>query len=380
MKPGSWDVFCRVVDNFGDIGVCWRLARQLVAEHGREVRLWVDDLTAFKHICPEIDPDRQVQRCRNVEIRHWTDPFPPVAPAQAVVEAFACGLPERYLRAMADCSVQPPWINLEYLSAEDWVGECHGLASPSPRLPLTKHFFFPGFAANTGGVMLERDLFEQRQAFLFDTLAQADFWRTIGLAEPHGQEIRISLFCYPASRAEALFDCWRAQSVQTTCLVPEGIAGESIAAFFGQAAPAAGGSLRRGSLEIRIIPFLEQDSYDRLLWVCNCNFVRGEDSFVRAQWAQRPMVWQPYPQAEGIHLHKLKAFLRLYCKGLPETTAGAVSAMWDAWSRGEGMESVWPAFWAQEDVLAMHAASWAATLRANGDMTAKLIEFCSNRL
>jgi hypothetical protein len=21
-----WDIFCRVIDNFGDIGVCWRLA------------------------------------------------------------------------------------------------------------------------------------------------------------------------------------------------------------------------------------------------------------------------------------------------------------------------------------------------------------------
>lgn len=373
-------MFCRVVDNFGDIGVCWRLARQLANEHGLEVRLWVDDLAAFKRICPEIEPDRLAQRCRNVDICHWADPFPPVAPAEAVVEAFACELPESYLHAMADCPAKPRWINLEYLSAENWVGECHGLASPSPRLPLTKHFFFPGFTANTGGVILERNLFGLREAFQFDARAQADFWREIGLAEPHGEEIRISLFCYPGSRAEALFDCWRAQSVPTTCLVPEGVAGEAIAAFFGQAAPAAGGALRRGSLEVRIIPFLEQDLYDRLLWACDCNYVRGEDSFVRAQWAQRPMVWQPYPQAEGIHLHKLKAFLDLYCMGLPVEAAGAVRALWAAWSRGEGMGEAWPAFWAQEGVLAKHAASWAAALKANGDLATRLVTFCPDRL
>lgn len=373
-------MFCRVVDNFGDIGVCWRLARQLANEHGLEVRLWVDDLAAFKRICPEIEPDRPAQRCRNVDICHWADPFPPVAPAEAVVEAFACELPESYLHAMADCPAKPRWINLEYLSAENWVGECHGLASPSPRLPLTKHFFFPGFTANTGGVILERNLFGLREAFQFDARAQADFWREIGLAEPHGEEIRISMFCYPGSRAEALFDCWRAKSVPTTCLVPEGVAGEAIAAFFGQAAPAAGGALRRGSLEVRIIPFLEQDLYDRLLWACDCNYVRGEDSFVRAQWAQRPMVWQPYPQAEGIHLHKLKAFLDLYCMGLPVEAAGAVRALWAAWSRGEGMGEAWPAFWAQEGVLAKHAASWAAALKANGDLATRLVTFCPDRL
>ena len=38
----SWDVFCRVVDNYGDAAVCWRLARQLADEHGARVRLWID--------------------------------------------------------------------------------------------------------------------------------------------------------------------------------------------------------------------------------------------------------------------------------------------------------------------------------------------------
>ncbi len=375
-----WDLFCRVVDNYGDIGVCWRLARQLAAEHGLCVRLWVDDLAAFGRLCPDIDPDLANQTCRAVEVVRWTEPFPDVEPAEVAVESFACELPENYIRAMAARAVQPRWINLEYLSAEDWVGECHGLASPSPRLRLTKHFFFPGFAEGTGGLPMERDLPGRRQAFQFDAQAQAAFWQDLGLPVPHGDETRISLFCYPGSRAEDLFDCWRGQAAPMTCLVPEGIAGEAIAAFFGQAAPAPGGALRRGSLEVRVLPFLEQDRYDRLLWACDCNFVRGEDSFVRAQWALRPMVWQPYPQAEGTHLHKLEAFLGRYCRELPEETARAVSAFWVAWSRGEGMAPAWPAFWAQQGALARHAEAWAATLQRNGDLAAKLVQFCSDKL
>jgi uncharacterized repeat protein (TIGR03837 family) len=380
IPPKHWDLFCRVVDNYGDIGVCWRLARQLAAEHGLQVRLWVDDLTAFQRLCPDIDASLGRQFCRGVEVRHWEDPFPAVEPAEVVVEAFACELPERYVQAMAARAAKPRWINLEYLSAEEWVGECHGLASPSPRLPLTKHFFFPGFEADTGGVLLERDLDARRRDFQQDARAQATFWQMLGLAAPREEEARISLFCYLGSRAEELFTCWSEQETPVSCLVPEGIAGEAIAVFFDQSAPLAGGSLRQGSLEVHVLPFLEQDDYDRLLWACDCNFVRGEDSFLRGQWALRPMVWQPYPQAEALHLHKLEAFLRRYGQGLPEGTAHAMGDFWRAWSRGEGVGAAWPAFWAQRTALARHAEAWAATLQNQGDLAARLVQFCSNQL
>lgn len=376
----SWDIFCRVVDNYGDIGVCWRLARQLATEHGLRVRLWADDLTAFRRICPEVDAGLAEQACRGVAVRHWVEPFPAVEPADIVVEAFACELPESYVWAMAARVVKPRWINLEYLSAEDWVGECHGLTSPSPRWPLTKHFFFPGFVASTGGVLCERDLEMQRRAFRQDAAAQAAFWRGLGLPAPQAGESRISLFCYPGSRAEALFNAWQVQAEQTICLVPEGIAADSITAWSGQAAPAAGGVLCRGNLEVRILPFLDQDDYDRLLWACDCNFVRGEDSFIRAQWALRPMVWQPYPQEEGIHLHKLEAFLGRHCAGLEHPAAQALAAMWTAWSRGEGVAEAWPAFRAQWSALERHAEVWAHALRSQGDLAGKLAQFSLNRL
>lgn len=378
--PASWDLFCRVVDNYGDIGVCWRLARQMAGEHGVRVRLWVDDLRAFGRICPDIDAALAVQACRGVEVRHWTEPFPDIEPAQAVVEAFACELPERYIGSMAARAVKPCWINLEYLNAEDWVGECHGMTSPNPRLPLSKRFFFPGFAPNTGGVLMERDLSARRQAFQQDARAQADFWHQLGLAPPGAGESRISLFCYPDSRAGELFALWRDQVEQVTCLVPEGIAGEAIAALFGRAVPAAGGMLKQGSLEVRILPFLEQDQYDSLLWACDCNFVRGEDSFVRAQWALKPMVWQPYPQAGGAHLCKLDAFLRKYCRGQSGIAAQALSRLWQAWSGGESPAAAWPVYWAQRAELARHAERWAERLQDNGEMATKLAGFCPDRL
>ena len=378
--PQSWDIFCKVVDNYGDIGVCWRLARQLAGEHGLRVRLWVDDLPAFRRICPEIDAAQTVQTYREVEVRCWGEPFPDVEPAQAVVEAFACELPDRYIQSLAAAAIKPCWINLEYLSAEDWVGECHGMASPNPRLPLSKRFFFPGFASNTGGVLMDRDLPLRRQAFQQDAEALSAFWQELGLPQPAEAECRISLFCYPGSRAEDLFALWRDRTGPVTCLVPEGIVREAIATFFGQITPPAGSTLRRGNLEVRILPFLDQDQYDRLLWACDCNFVRGEDSFVRAQWALKPFVWQPYPQSEGTHLRKLEAFLRIYCRDLPEEVATAVADLWQGWSHGVEPGESWPAYWTQRKILARHADKWAAALQEIGEMAAKLAGFCPNKL
>jgi uncharacterized repeat protein (TIGR03837 family) len=62
-------------------------------------------------------------------------------------------------------------------------------------------------------------------------------------------------------------------------------------------------------LRVSLLPLLSQTDFDQLLWTCDLNFVRGEDSLVRALWAGRPFVWQIYPQDDGAHRPKLAAFL-----------------------------------------------------------------------
>ena len=287
----GWDIFCSVVDNYGDIGVCWRLARQLAGEHGMRVRLWVDDLASFARINPGIDPALPAQSSRGVEVRHWLDPFPPSdladGVADVVIEAFACHLPESWVVAMAAREPKPVWINLEYLSAENWVRGCHGLASPHPRLPLTKHFFFPGYFAGTGGLIAESDLEARRDAFRRDAGAQAQLWSALGVPTPAAEEIRVSLFGYENRAMPELLAAWAESPAPVVCLVPEGRTALQVSTCFVQESSAVGTRLSRGSLEVRIVPFVEQDVFDRLLWACDCNFVRGEDSFVRSQWAAR---------------------------------------------------------------------------------------------
>jgi uncharacterized repeat protein (TIGR03837 family) len=378
----TWDIFCTVVDNYGDIGVCWRLARQLAAEHGLAVRLWVDDLASFARICPDIVPERDAQRSHGVEVRSWRVPFPEVSPADVVIEAFACNPPAGYVEAMAARQPKPAWINLEFLSAEPWVQGCHALPSPHPSLPLVKHFFFPGFVAGTGGLLAERGLAQARDGFQRSAADQAQFWRALGVPAPRAGELQVSLFCYAHHGVGALLRAWADGPTPVRCFVPEGTATAALSELFTSDEVARRATLRRSRLEVRIFPFLDQDEYDRLLWACDLNLVRGEDSFVRAQWAARPLLWQIYPQEAGAHWPKLDAFLGLYCAGLQQEAAAALASFSRAWNKGDAgqVEAAWSGFWDQRQALQSHARRWAEQLTGTGNLANNLAQFSENLL
>ena len=382
-KQANWDIFCTVIDNFGDIGVCWRLARQLVDEHGLAIRLWVDDLASFQRICSEVDPRQAMQMVQGVEVRCWPSNFPAVDPGNVVIEAFACHLPERFIAAMAARSPSPVWINLDYLSAEAWVSGCHTLPSPHPRLPLSKYFFFPGFNNTTGGLLRERDLQVRRQSFCASHEQQTEFWHSLGQARPTADALLVSLFAYENTAIEGLLSSWAQGKMPVCCLAPATRSLSDIEGFASQSL-LAGDLIRRGNLEIRLLPFISQADYDRLLWLCDINFVRGEDSFVRAQWAAKPMIWQIYPQQEDAHLVKLSAFLDLFCAGLPECTADAVRRLYLAWNGGQGNERFTPDLWAQwMEVLPdirKHSSDWAKHLSNQEDLCSNLVNFCRSKL
>jgi len=377
MRP-DWDIFCAVIDNYGDVGVAWRLARTLAREQGATVRLWLDDLRAFQRLWPAADPEQPVQQCAGVTVCAWRTPWADVTPARAVIEAFGCALPQPYLAAMAAQTLAPVWLNLEYLSAEDWVSHHHGLPSPHPRLPLTKHFFFPGFSPETGGVLIEADYTARRAAF--DETVWAG---EMGLGTRQQNELRVSLFTYENAALPALLDAWASGDRPLTCLVPEGRVLPQLAAWLGVPRLAAGACHHRDALTLRVIPFTDQDRYDQLLWACDLNFVRGEDSCVRAQWAAHPMVWQAYPQAGGAHWDKLDALLARYLRAATPEVAEAVSGLWRCWNGIPGAPDIaraWEGWLARHEAIARHAETWPRTLARAGRLTVKLAEFIENTL
>jgi len=376
----SLAIFCKVVDNYGDIGICWRLARQLRDEHGLAVSLWVDDLRSFRKICGDVRPDAAVQQVAGVTVHHWRDQegeFAPAEVADIVIEFFGCEIPPGYVAAMARCQPRPVWLNLEGLSAEEWVEGCHTLPSPHSRLPLTKHFFFPGFTGKTGGLLHEAALEQQRERFQAEPAASAAFLGKLGVMAAEMAALKVSLFCYPHAPVAELFDAWRQGGAAVTCLVPEGVAVEAVQGFIGM--PAAAGAARSdGALTVRVLPFVAQPDYDRLLWACDINFVRGEDSFVRAQWAGRPFVWHIYPQDDNLHHKKLEAFLGRHAAG-----ADGWSDFFRYWNGApraaaqEGGGIPWPAFRAALPAMTRRAAEWRRQMLSHGDLAGNLLAFAA---
>ncbi len=375
-EPLTLSLFCKVVDNYGDIGICWRLARQLEREHGVAVTLWVDDLRSFHKICPALDVEAAEQQLEGVRVRHWAGQggsFTAAEVADIVIEFFACDIPPGYVEAMAQRMPRPVWLNLEGLTAEEWVEGCHQLPSMHPRLPLTKHFFFPGFTGKTGGLLFEAGLQAERQQFISDPAIARGFLAGLGLGPSELDALTVSLFCYPHAPLGELFAAWEGGSEPVCCLVPEGVAAEAVAAFLG--APAMAGAVaRRGALSVRVIPFIAQPEYDRLLWACDVNFVRGEDSFVRAQLAGKPFIWHIYPQDENLHHKKLRAFLGRYAGGLGALEA--FSLRWNGAPEQQGdVAELWRRFAAAGPSLQARADDWRGEIVILGDLASNMLAF-----
>lgn len=372
----SWDIFCSVVDNYGDIGVTWRLARQLVAEHQQAVRLWVDDLQAFVTLCPGADVTALKQVQQGVEVCQWPVQWPSVEVADVVVEAFACKLPEGYLQAMKAREKPALWINLEYLSAEDWVSGCHGLPSMRPD-GLKRMFFFPGFDAGTGGLLREADLLARRRAFEQDPQAKQAFLQGLGVFPALDARL-ISLFAYENTGLASWLQAMATGSVATHLLVPQGRIMADLLSWLGVSELALGTVEQRGSLVVQALPFVRQEDYDQILWSCDFNAVRGEDSFVRAQWAGRPLLWHIYEQEEDAHWVKLNAFLALYAKDLSPAAAQAFTGLWQAWNAGSNMAPSWNLLLEHWPEISEHAERWCLEQSLQADLAQALVHFYRN--
>ena len=357
----NWDIFCRVIDNYGDIGVCWRLARQLASEHGKQVRLWLDDLNSLKPFCPALDVAAVEQFCQGVTIRHWTESAAVDRVGEVIIEAFACELPPRYLQMMAAARPKPCWINLEYLTAETWAEDCHGMASPHSSLPLIKYFFFPGFSLASGGLLRERVLLAERDA-------AAHCFKPDAMLE-------ISLFCYDTAPVGQLLDVLAESLVAVRLHVAPGKPLAAVTAHLGGSGP-----WQLAKLSVRPFDFLSQDEFDRLLWRCDINFVRGEDSFVRAQWAGQPFVWQIYQQEENAHLAKLAAFLERYTAGLSSSATNATVDLFKTWNSGGDLRQAWEAFLRARPQIAVHSRRWTNQQAENPDLANALVKFCAAKV
>lgn len=367
-QPGlSFDIFCRVVDNFGDIGVCWRLARQL-AQHTASgpIRLWVDDLNSFARIEPKVDFRSTIQTIDGVEVVHWVEPASALVPHDIVIEAFACSPPADFIQRMKPRNSL--WLNLDYLSAEDWVEGCHGLPSLQAN-GQNKYFFFPGFTVATGGLLREPRLDEARTQWLDDPELRWRQLRELGMQESLITKLQSGwrqafVFCYASGPAQALARSISRQDTPTVIIVPQGVYPSLL-------------SMQSDTLQVFESPFVDQHSFDRLLWGSDLNVVRGEDSLLRAIWAKRPFIWHIYEQDENAHMIKLDTWL--------EKTgfSSSVKSLMAAWNTGDStrVSQELASLLEPQPWQAWHceATSFSAELASQTSLAERLLMFCAEK-
>ena len=221
-----------------------------------------------------------------------------------------------------------------------------------PLKGLTKWFFFPGFTAATGGLLREPELLTRQAAF-----ESARWLEGQGLAATGRR--RITLFCYePPALPQVL-----AQATDCDWLVTPGRAAQALRSV----------SPMPSAARLHWLPALPQHDFDHLLWSSDLNFVRGEDSLVRALWAGRPFVWHIYPQHDDAHHHKLNAFLDWL------QAPASLRAFHRAWN---GLAAPDTAVWPGDSTLADWAAcalAARARLLAQTDLTTQLIGYVTEK-
>ncbi len=369
MLNRTWHLYCAIVDNFGDIGVCWRLARQLAHERSQTVTLWVDVWEPARAIIlglPEA-PARAV--IEGIVVRPWSEAAAGEdLTGDVLIEGFGCALPAATLVQLAARARKPVWINLEYFSAEAWVPGFHLGSGYDPATRATRWFFFPGTGPNTGGILREGHLIAARERWQASGQANALLARLAAPVSRGG--LNVLCFAYAGAPYSAWLDA----------LARDRFAPVSVwlCGRVSQAAVTAAERAKWPDLQIADLPFVSQPDFDRLLWTADLAIVRGEDSLARALWSGRPFLWHIYPQAEAAHHPKLDAWLGEYTDGFPPALRDACVAAHRAWNGvapADTLRPAWASLMRQWPEWQAHSQSRSAFFAKNVDLVSRLIRF-----
>ena len=301
-------VLCKVVDNFGDIGVVFRLCRALSElKKNLEIRLVVSNLDSFAKISKGIDSTKTFQEFRGWKVFDWNDSALckkefSKNPPEFILECFQCGRPEwlEELLFSPQFNLNVQIVNVEYLTAESWADDFHLLKSGTRSAKIKKINFMPGFTKKTGGLILDKNfmrcLSEKKFAL---NLVKQNLDKKI-LSEDFSDSFKILIFSYPKN-----FD-FLASAIKEFSFLKKII----VFVASGAGADSAKISLKKFKVNFICLPFMQQEVWDAFLSLMDFSFVRGEDSFSRCCLFGNPFIWNIYPQEEEFHIVKLNAFLQ----------------------------------------------------------------------
>lgn len=374
----AW-VFVRVIDNYGDAGVGWRLSCLLAEYLHMHVRLWIDDTDALNKLVPE--PEKQAR----ITIEAWQgdammqQQLSAAADPVLVIETFGCELPPQVLERMRQC--RPLWLNWEYLTAEDWAVGLHAMSSLQPN-GLEKYFWFMGIDADSGGLLREPDYLAEREKFRQQPQLQQAFRQEYGLPLQHTGQLWL-VFAYTSGQWAQWMAMWQQADTPVTLWLAGGQVIESLRAaklIAPEELQQEGDICELGNVTLVRIPFVPQAAFDRLLWLADAAIVRGEDSFVRALWAGLPFFWHIYRQDDDVHLQKLHSFWFKAMQGWPAELRQAFTVLSDDLNGAGAVSSLkreqaWQYLYAHWQNWVKSAAAWSKMLHGQDNALEKLARF-----
>lgn len=381
----SFDIFCQVIDNLGDIGVSYRLAKILVQEYNCEINLFVDNLSAFAKIEKRVLANIAMQKIGNINVYLWDNNTQLPKPSNVVIETFGCTLPQNYLHCFTQTLKQkrPIWINLEYLSAEKWVEDCH--CHPSPQSInnslINKYFFFPGFSANTGGVNYEKNIFNHSQSWC-KRHSQIYFEKNFNINLSEYTQTML-LFIYKNLALPTLLNYLINAQKKSLILIPyvkDDYNLQVIKNMFCVDSVSIGKTIKNKNLDVLFFDFVAQEDFDKLLWSSDINFVRGEDSLVRGLIAGKVLVWQIYQQSENTHITKLQAFLDNYLTNLPTNTAQTIRQFFLSWNQQKTTEAELESFLKTQKEINLHNLNYQKVIQTHKSLAENITTFINTKL
>ena len=293
MKIDSIDIFCQVIDNYGDVGVAYRLAREFKRVYPNKKLRFVINQTEELNL---------IRKSEDIEIILYKDISKIENSADLIIESFGCEIPKKYMdKALKNSKLI---INLEYFSAEKWVDDFH-LQESFLGGNLKKYFFIPGLSEKSGGILLDNEFLERKKK----VEANKEYYlEKFGIKEKY--DLLGSIFSYEKN-FDSLIEELKKLGKKIILLMLSEKTQKNFIKYFDN-------GNNYDKIKFVKLPFFTYDKYEELLALCDFNLVRGEDSFVRALLLGKPFLWHIYPQDENTHIKKLESFLEKYCSNNKE--------------------------------------------------------------
>ena len=376
-------ILCKVVDNYGDIGVAYRLSRQLQEIGTANINLIVDDLQAFNKICNSVSPEKSFQVVEGFSVYNWKDyefcysefSKNDGEKLAVILECFQCGRPDWMEKILFEDKLERTVqvIMIDYLTAEPYAETFHCLKSLTRSAKVQKVNFMPGFTEKTGGLIIDND------------------WNELPERRRDGG---ILVFTYERNwkpLVEALEEVQAAQktkaenniTTEKPILVAQGRGQQSFLDAVNEVSKtncdkADNDEVR---LDVTVLPYMNQHEWDKLLRECSVLFIRGEESLSRACLSGIPFVWHAYPQSEEYQLVKVKALLDRMKQHFKSEDFEVIERLWldinspEAEVAEEEMKEACLRFLEQADALCYGFRDFSLSLIKNGDLAQNLMTF-----